>query len=78
MSVQQEVTRTLARLEDFLDVPPDAPDYRRKTGGMVRDTADDDSPAFVVRDGNYVSARWPGDAHTFAKTFAAMLSERGR
>jgi hypothetical protein len=30
-----------------------------------------------VRDGNYVSARWPGDAHTFAKTFAAMLSERG-
>jgi putative intracellular protease/amidase len=77
MSVQQEVTRALARPEDFLDVPPDAPDYRRKTGGMVRDTADDDSPAFVVRDGNYVSARWPGDAHTFAKTFAAMLSERG-
>ncbi len=77
MSVQQEVTRALARPEDFLDVPPDAPDYRRKTAGMVRDTADDDSPAFVVRDGNYVSARWPGDAHTFAKTFAAMLSERG-
>ena len=77
MSVQQEVTRALARPEDFLDVPPDAPDYRRKTGGMVRDTADDDSPAFVVRDGNYLSARWPGDAHTFAKTFAAMLSERG-
>jgi putative intracellular protease/amidase len=77
MSVQQEVTRALARPEDFLDVPPHAPDYRRKTGGMVRDTADDDSPAFVVRDGNYVSARWPGDAHTFAKMFAAMLSERG-
>jgi putative intracellular protease/amidase len=77
MSVQQEVTRALARPEDFLDVPPDASDYRRKTGGMVRDAADDDSPAFVVRDGNYVSARWPGDAHTFAKTFAAMLSERG-
>jgi putative intracellular protease/amidase len=77
MSVQQEVTRALARPQDFLDVPPDAPDYRRKTGGMVRDTFDDDRPAFVVRDGNYVSARWPGDAHTFAKTFAAMLSERG-
>jgi hypothetical protein len=27
----------------------------------------------VVRDRNYVSARWPGDAHTFAKTFAGML-----
>jgi putative intracellular protease/amidase len=77
MSVQQEVTRALARSEDFLDVPPNAPDYRRKTGGIVRDTFDDDRPAFIVRDGNYLSARWPGDAHTFAKTFAAMLSERG-
>jgi len=38
MSVQQEVTRALARPEDFLDVPTDAPDYRRKSGGMVRDT----------------------------------------
>jgi len=75
MSVQQEVTRALARPEDFLDVPADAPDYRRKTSGTVRDTFDDDRPAFVVRDGNYVSARWPGDAHTFAKTFAAVLSE---
>jgi putative intracellular protease/amidase len=78
MSVQQEVTRALARPQDFLDVPPDTPDYRRKTSGMVRDTFDDERPAFVVRDGNYVSARWPGDAHTFAKTFAAMLSDRSR
>jgi putative intracellular protease/amidase len=77
MSVQQEVTRALARPQDFVDVPPDAAEYRRKTSGMARDTFDDDGPAFVVRDGNYVSARWPGDAHTFAKTFAAMLSERG-
>jgi putative intracellular protease/amidase len=78
MSVQQEVTRTLARPEDFFDVPPDALDYRKKTGGMARDTFDDERPAFVVRDGNYVSARWPGDAHTFAKTFAAVLAERGK
>jgi putative intracellular protease/amidase len=76
MSVQQEVTRALARPEDFLDVPADAPDYRRKTGGMVRDTWDDDRAAFVVRDGNYVSARWPGDVHAFAKTFAAPLPGR--
>jgi putative intracellular protease/amidase len=78
MSVQQEVTRELARPEDFVDVPPDASNYRRKTSGMVRDTSDDDSAAFVVRDGNYVSARWPGDVHTFAKTFAAMLAERDK
>jgi putative intracellular protease/amidase len=76
MSVQQEVTRALARPEDFIDVPHDAPDYKRKTSGMVRDTLDDDRPAFVVRDGNYVSARWPGDAHTFARTFAEELAER--
>ena len=76
MSVQQEVTRELASPQDFLDVPPEAPDYGRKVSGMVRDTFDDDRAAFVVRDDNYVSARWPGDAHTFAKTFAAMLAER--
>ena len=77
MSVQQEVTRALARPEDFLNVPADAPDYRRKTSGTARDTWDDDRPAYVVRDGKYVSARWPGDAHTFARAFAAVLSERG-
>jgi putative intracellular protease/amidase len=77
MSVQQEVTRALARPQDFVDVPADAPEYKRKTSGMARDTFDDDRPAFVVRDGNYVSARWPGDAHTFAKAFATVLAERG-
>jgi putative intracellular protease/amidase len=76
MSVQQEVTRALARPEDFLDVPTDAPDHRRKAGGMVRDTWDDSRAAFVVRDGDYVSARWPGDAHTFARRFAEVLAER--
>ena len=77
MSVQQEVTRALARPDDFIDVPRDAPDYQRKTSGMTRDSWDDDRPAFVVRDGNYVSARWPGDVHAFARTFAAVLAERG-
>jgi putative intracellular protease/amidase len=73
MSVQQEVTRALARPEDFRDVPGDDPHYRRKTSGLVRDTWDDETAAFVVRDRNYVSARWPGDVHSFAKTFAGML-----
>ena len=74
MSVQQEVTRALARPEDFRDVPRDDPFYRRKTSGLARDTIDDPTPAFVVRDRNYISARWPGDVHTFAKTFAGMLN----
>jgi len=73
MSVQQEVTRALARPEDFRDVPSDDPLYRRKTSGLARDSIADDTPAFLVRDRNYVSARWPGDAHTFASTFAGIL-----
>jgi putative intracellular protease/amidase len=75
MSVEQEVTRALAQPSDFIDVPRSDPDYRRKTSGMVRDTFDEERPAFVVRDRNYISARWPGDAHTFARRFAAMLTE---
>jgi putative intracellular protease/amidase len=73
MSVQQEVTRALAQPEDFVDVPKSDPQFRRKTSGLQRDSLDDATPAFVVRDRNYVSARWPGDAHAFAKTFAEML-----
>jgi putative intracellular protease/amidase len=73
MSVQQEVTRALARPEDFRDVAKTDPHFRRKTSGLERDTNDNAAPAFVVRDRNYVSARWPGDAHTFAKIFAGML-----
>jgi putative intracellular protease/amidase len=73
MSAQQEVSRVLADSSDFLDVPRDAPHYRRKTSGLVRDTDSDDSAAFVVRDGNYLSARWPGDVHRFAREFLAML-----
>jgi hypothetical protein len=73
MSVQQEVTRVLADPADFLDVPKEAHDHWRKTSGVVRDSDADDTPAFVVRDGNYVSARWPGDVHRFAREFASLL-----
>jgi putative intracellular protease/amidase len=74
MSVQQEVTRALSSPADFLDVAPDAPDRARKTSGLTRDSDADPSPAWVVSDRAYVSARWPGDAHLFAKTFAALLT----
>ncbi|GAA1693256.1 type 1 glutamine amidotransferase domain-containing protein [Streptomyces yatensis] len=39
-----------------------------------RGTATDDTPAFVVQDGRYLSARWPGDAYLFARRFAEMLT----
>jgi hypothetical protein len=73
MSVEAEVTRALASSQDYVDVPRDAPDFRRKTSGLARDTIDDARPAWVVCDGKYVSARWPGDAHTFGTRFAEML-----
>jgi putative intracellular protease/amidase len=73
MGVQAEVTRALAKPEDYVDVPKDASDHGVKTDGRHRDTVEDARPAFVVRDGRYLSARWPGDVHTFAKTFAEIL-----
>lgn len=75
MSVQAEVTRALSQPTDFVNVPREHPDRAVKTGGTQRDTLANDRPAWVVRDGNYLSARWPGDVHTFAKTFAALLAE---
>ncbi len=38
-----------------------------------RGTRDDDGSAFVVEDGRYVSARWPGDAYLFARRFMDYL-----
>jgi putative intracellular protease/amidase len=73
MSVQHEVTRALADPSDFKDVEKDTPDRRRKTSGRARDTPKDSRPAFVVRDGSYVSARWPGDAFTFAHALHEVL-----
>jgi len=73
MSVQAEVTRALARAEDFIDVPRDAPHQFAKTSGVVRDSATNSKSAWVVRDGNYVSARWPGDVYTFGRELDAVL-----
>jgi putative intracellular protease/amidase len=73
-SVQAEVTRALAEPADFCDVPAHAADHFCKASGLFRDSPHDAHAAFVVRDGNYLSARWPGDVHTFAGTFAAMLA----
>jgi putative intracellular protease/amidase len=73
--VQQEVTRALARPEDFLDVPADDPGHFRKASGLFRDSPADTGMSFVVRDRRYVSARWPGDAHAFAKAFVEVLAD---
>ncbi|OGB25710.1 MAG: thiJ/pfpI-family protein [Burkholderiales bacterium RIFCSPLOWO2_02_FULL_57_36] len=74
-SVEMEIKRALAQDSDFVDVAADAPDYRAKTSGMARDRIDDARPAWVVRDGQYISARWPGDVHTFAQQFVTLLDQ---
>jgi len=74
MGVQAEVTRALEKPEHYVEVPKDSPDYGLKTDGRHRYTMTDERPAFLVQDGRYLSARWPGDVHTFAKTFSKMLA----
>jgi putative intracellular protease/amidase len=74
MSVESEVTRALAAPGDFCNVAVADPKYARKTSGTARDTANDVTPAFVVIDGHYISARWPGDVHHFAQQFCVVLS----
>jgi hypothetical protein len=76
MSVQKEVTRALENPSDFRNVESDSRHRRVQTSGMARDTATDSRPAFVVDDGNYISARWPGDTHTFAAAVSARLREK--
>jgi len=62
--VEDEVTDALATPADFVLGPRTL---------SQRGTREDDAPAFVVEDGNYVSARWPGDAYAFAKKLIARL-----
>ena len=40
---------------------------------LAKGTAASDDGAFVVEDGRYVSARWPGDAYAFARRILARL-----
>jgi len=47
---------------------------RGPLSGGVRDTDEDSSPAFVVEDENYLSARWPGDSYEFSRRLIAKLA----
>ena len=61
--VEDEVKAALASPAQFARGPFD----------LARGTDADDRPAFVVEDGAYVSARWPGDAYAFARALLAKL-----
>ncbi len=64
--LQTEVQSLLARPQDFDVGPPP----------LMRDDLDHLGRGFSLRDGHYLSARWPGDAHAFALALAQMLDER--
>jgi protease I len=65
-TVQSEVMRALAKPSDFLTGPLN----------IRRDSAEHPDYGYTLRDGNYLSARWPGDAHRFAAGFATMLESQ--
>lgn len=53
-------------------------DDQYQAGGafpMLRDSPTNITAGFTVQDKNYLSARWPGDAHKFALNFLALLEE---
>ncbi|HET9989136.1 MAG TPA: type 1 glutamine amidotransferase domain-containing protein [Kofleriaceae bacterium] len=62
--VEDEVRESLARAEDFERGPRELSN---------RGTRDDDTHAFVVEDGRYVSARWPGDAWAIGRKLIERL-----
>jgi hypothetical protein len=43
---------------------------------LFRDTLETLERGFSLQDGNYLSARWPGDAYNFSIQFSKMLSEK--
>ena len=63
-TVQDEVAAALRSTTDFLVGPP----------ALLRDSDRLRRVGFTVRDGRYLSARWPGDAHRFAHELAGMLA----
>ena len=65
-----------AALKEEVRAALDRPDEQFERGplsGVRRGTRHDHGPAFVVEDGRYLSARWPGDAYLFAERFDALL-----
>jgi protease I len=64
-TVEDEVRGVLAHPEDFLSGP----------ASTRRDDAAHPEWGFTVRDGWYLSARWPGDAHRFATEFSQLIAD---
>jgi putative intracellular protease/amidase len=66
--VEDEVRTALATPSDFVRGPRTV---------SQRGSDSDDRPAFVVEDGRYLSARWPGDSYLLAKRLLQLLADEG-
>ncbi|WP_017904708.1 DJ-1/PfpI family protein [Pseudomonas asplenii] len=64
-TVEAEIKSVLASPRDFLNGPP----------ALLRDSASKPERGFTVRDGNLLTARWPGDCHRLAAEWLKMLKE---
>lgn len=65
-TVEAEVKTRLSSPKDFIKGPIP----------LKRDQVDMLESGFTVVDGNYVSARWPGDAHKFAVDFLGLINKK--
>jgi protease I len=65
VTVQQDVSAALAKATDF------------EKGPAVTRYGSQEHPdrGFIVKDRNYISARWPGDAWKFANAFKALVAD---
>ena len=59
--------------EEVSSVLADPRHFQRGPLPLKRDQEGNLAPGFAVVDGNYVSARWPGDSHRFAAAFLGVL-----
>ncbi len=63
VTVEDEVTGTLQNKNDFIQGPTP----------ILRDSESNPGRGFTIQDGNYLSARWPGDVYKFSTQFAKMV-----
>lgn len=66
ITVEDEVKSVLKDPANFLHGPKP----------LFRDSPENLDRGFFVRDRNFISARWPGDAYSFAFGFVKMLNEK--
>lgn len=65
LTVEDEVKSSLYNSDNYL----------KGTSPVFRDSKTHLKRGFVVKDRNYLSARWPGDAYSFSQEFIIMIQD---